>query len=155
MRNRVLRAAAYGVGMVGLLGCSAMPPTQSPLETSAAPSKMPIRAELVDRGHDFHGASTYELQQRRGRRYRYRRIIISGVPYFIPYYAYQNYYLPNYLRYDPQWYYVYAYTDRDFRGQRRLIRIRRDRDRDRDWNDRRDWNRDWSDYGDWRDRDRD
>ena len=147
--------AVIGTCMVGMLGCSALPPTQPTLDTASGPATAPLRAELRGLGPDLDGASAYELQQRRGRRYRYRRIIISGVPYYVPYFAYQNYYLPDYLRYDSRWYYVYAYTDRDFRGSRRLIRIRRDRDRDRDWNDRRDWNRDWSDRDDWRDRDRD
>lgn len=154
MRMRALRAATLGMSMIGLMGCSAIAPSQPTLETSALPrAELPARVDFSDRGPDLNQASAYELQQRRGRRYRHRRIIISGRPYFIPYYAYQNYYLPNYVRYDPLWYYVYAYTDRDFRGQRRLIRVRRDRDRDRDWNDRRDWDRD--DRGDWRDRDRD
>lgn len=156
MRIRVLRAATLGVSMIGLMGCSAIAPSQPPVETTALPrAELPLRVDLRDRGPDLSTASSYELQQRRGRRYRHRRIIISGIPYYIPYFAYQNYYLPNYLRYDPQWYYVYAYSDRDFRGQRRLIRIRRDRDRDRDWDDRRDWNRDWSDRRDWREGDRD
>jgi len=153
MRIRVLRAATFGLCLGGLLGCSTLPPTQPAVET--VPANVPIRAELKDMGAEFDAASAQEIQQRRGRRYRYRRIVIGGTRYFIPYYAYQNYYLPNYLRVDPQWYYVYAYTGPNFTGTRRLIRIRRDRDRDRDWNDRRDWNRDWSDRGDWRDRDRD
>lgn len=155
MRIRVLRATTFGLCLAGMLGCSALPPTQPTLETTAAPAHVPLRAELRDMGPELNPGFGYELQQRRGRRYRYRRIIIAGVPHYVPYFAYQNYYLPNYLRYDPQWYYVYAYTGRNFSGTRRLIRIRRDRDRDRDWNDRRDWNRDWSDRGDWRDRDRD
>jgi hypothetical protein len=155
MRNRVLRIATLGVSMVGLLGCSAIAPSQPNLETAAVPSaELPARVDFRGAGPelDAHGAG-FETQQRRGRRYRHRRIIIAGIPYFIPYFAYQNYYLPNYLRYDPQWYYVYAYTGPNFSGQRRLIRVRRDRDRDRDWNDRSNW---YSPRGgDWRDRDRD
>lgn len=140
MTRKVL-LATLGVCMVGTMGCSANAPTQSV-------SELPARAQLQDAAPQLDAGTAYESQQRRGRRYRHRRIIISGIPYYVPYFAYQNYYLPNYLRTDPTWYYVYAYTGPNFSGQRRLIRIRRDRDRDRDWNDRRDWNREYR--GDWR-----
>lgn len=142
MRISVLRTTTLGACLVGLLGCSATPPTQPAVESA------PLPTAVAATGPDLNAGSGLEVQQRRGRRYRYRRIIISGVPYYVPYYSYQNYYLPNYLRTDPQWYYVYAYTGPNFSGSRRMIRIRRDRDRDREWNDRRDWNRE--SMGDWR-----
>lgn len=140
MKSKAL-LATLGVSMVGMMGCSAIAPTQ-PV------SELPARAQLQDATSQLDASAAYETQQRRGRRYRFRRIIISGIPYFVPYVAYQNYYLPSYLRTDPTWYYVYAYTGPNFSGQRRLVRIRRDRERDREWNDRRDWNREYR--GDWR-----
>ncbi|GEM_PF-3872951 len=153
MRRNLLTLTMLGASMVGMLGCSAMAPPQSPVDVAAAQGRdLPLRADFRDATPELN-SSAYEVQQRRGRRYRHRRIIVSGRPYFIPYFAYQNYYLPNYLRYDPYWYYVYAYSGPGFTGSRRLIRVRRDRDRDRRWTDRRDWDRD--DRSDWRDRDRD
>lgn len=145
MRSRVLRVATLGATMIGLWGCSAPPSTQL-----AARADLPVRVDLRDRTPDLGaGESGYEVQQRRGRRYRFRRMNIAGRIYFIPYFAFQGYYLPNYSRLDSDWYYVYAYTGRNFSGRRRLIRIRRDRDRDRDWTDRNNWDRDWSGHGDW------
>lgn len=155
MRRRVERAVLLGATMIGMLGCSAPAPTGPERETAAIGGfERPERLGWRDGGGDLRAQPTaFELQQRRGRRYRHRRIVIRGVPYYVPYFAYQSYYLPDYLRTDPSWYYVYAYTGPNFTGSRRMIRIRRDRDRDRDWNDRRDWNR--GDGDDWRDDDRD
>lgn len=154
-RRRVLDRLPLALALAGLVGCTT-PPTQPEatpdghagmLPEAPAPAVAPLSENVTP--------ADYELQQRRGRRYRYRRIVIGGVRYYVPYFAIENYYLPDYLRYDADWYYVYAYTGPNFTGERRLIRIRRDRVRDREWNDRRDWNRDWSDFNDWRDGERD
>lgn len=149
MRRRALRVGILGATMVALAGCSA-PPNQPAVEVAPALPAVPALQNAAEFGAS---GTAFEVQQRRGRRYRFRRIHLGGRSYYVPYFAYQGYYLPNYLRYDPQWYYVYVYTGPNFTGSRRLIRIRRDRDRDRDWNDRSDWNRIRND--DWRDGERD
>ncbi len=152
-RIGALRVATLGLTLVGLFGCSAAPTQPGSVSTPAV--ALPAQSALSAPSPDLHAGSGYDVQQRRGRRYKFRRIVISGVPYFIPYYNFKDYYLPNYQRYDTNWYYVYAYTGRNFSGERRLIRVRRDQVRDRDWSDRWNWNRDWSDRDDWRDGDRD
>lgn len=146
MVQKVLRTGILGLLAVSMVGCSSMAPTQP---TSATAPSQPTGVQAPDetapiveipmeaKAQDLIPAETmgsYDAQQVSiygGRRYRFRRIIIRSIPYYVPYYYptnyYYNYWTPYYTTYDPYWYYSRAYAYPYFGSRFVSIRIRRHR----------------------------
>ena len=134
MIRKGVKSGLLGLRAASVVGCGATPPVPSaepPASTSEAPVvDIPREASEADLVAPERMANDYELQQwgwRGGRRYRFRRVIINTVPYYVPYYypTTYPYYVPYYNYYDPTYYYVPAYSAPYFGARSVVVRYGR------------------------------
>ncbi|GEM_PF-3411417 len=137
MIRHALRTGILGVMAASMVGCGAAPTVTN--GTAAAPPaaassdvplvEIPMQAAEVDLvAPQTMGA--YDTQQwRGGRRFRFRRVFIRRVPYYVPYYYPTPYssYIPYYTHYDPYYYYTPAYATPYFGGRSIVVRYGRRR----------------------------
>lgn len=140
MIKHVMRTGLLGLLAASVFGCSATAPGQSSLpsatrEANAPVVELPREASENELLAPHHLGGSFETQQfafRRGHRFRFRRILVANVPYYVPYYyptyypTNYPYYVPYYNYYDPTYYYVPAYYAPRFGGRSIVVRMRRD-----------------------------
>ena len=134
MIQKGVTACLLGWLAAGLVACGALPP----LPSSEAPDAL-LDAPLLRLPMESHESellaparmATDEALHRQGWRggsdYRFRRILIGGEAYFVPYDkpSASSHYVPYYQDYDPSYYYVSAYAEPDLGARSRLIRFDR------------------------------
>ncbi len=140
MIKQVVKTGILGLMAASMVGCSATAPTQPTGQNPASEANAPVvelprqasANELVAPQNLDEAFETQQYAFRRGHRFRFRRILIANVPYFVPYYyptyvpTNYPYYVPYYNYYDPTYYYVPAYYSPRFGGRSIVIRMRRD-----------------------------
>lgn len=132
MKGNFGRAGLLSALAIGLLGCSAAPPTQStldapPLRQTAEIPRIALSDTIAPQEMVRGEETEQEIQQRRrrgdGRRpsIRWRRTFYGGSYYYVPYYYYYWYPQPTYVPYysGDYWYYYdrpgFRYRSRRFR----------------------------------------
>jgi len=116
MNRTGVTLSLLGLLAASAIGCQTAPPSgEAPASSDAPLVELPREAREADLFAPSRLASEADMQLwnwHGGRRYRFRRILVGNVPYYVPY-AHPStsaHYVPYYSAYDPSYYYVPAYA---------------------------------------------